>query len=95
LVGRGAGFLDCEAALEAADEVADADVLRCAGEAVTAAGADFGFEEPAAAEGEEDRFEELIGEVFLLGQVAGLDEVARPEPGELDDRSQTIFRALG
>jgi hypothetical protein len=89
------GFLEGESAFESADEVADLDVSGAAGEAVAAAGADFGFEESASAEGEEDGFEELVGEGFGLGQVFGLDEVARPEAGELDDGSEAVFGAFG
>ena len=56
--------------------------------------ADLALEEPAAAQGEKDRFEELVGQAFLLRQVPGLDKVARPMPGELDHRPHPVLGSL-
>jgi hypothetical protein len=78
-------FLDAESAFEAADEITYADFARGSGEAIPPAAAHFAFEESAATQGEEDCFEELIGEVFRLGEIARLDESSGPEAGELDN----------
>ncbi len=91
----GGRFFDGEAALEAADEIADADFARGSGQAVAPTAADFAVEETAAAEGEEDGLEELIGQVFLLGQVAGLDVILRPEAAELNDGAKAVLSSLG
>jgi hypothetical protein len=80
-------FLDGEAAFEAADEIADGDFAGMAGESIAAAAADLAFEEPPPPEGEENGFEEFVGEVFLLGEIAGLDESRWPEAGQLNYRA--------
>ena len=74
-------FLDGEAAFEAADEITHGDFAGMAGEAIAPAAADLAFEEAPPPEGEENGFEEFVGEVFLLGEIAGLDESSGPEAG--------------
>ena len=93
--GGDASLAEGEASFELADEVSDDDLARGAGEAVAAFAADFAFEESAAAEGEEDGLEELGGEVFVFGQVAGLDVVARAHPRQLHDGPEPVFGLLG
>ena len=76
---------DGESAFEAANQVADTDIARGARKAIASPRADFAFQESAAAKGQQDRFEELVGEVFLFSKIPRLDVFARPEPGQLDD----------
>src|SRR3954470_13365844 len=86
--------LEGQAAFEPADDVADADLARGAGEAVTPFAADLAVEEPAAPQRQQNRLEELVRQPFFLGQVLGVDEIARPVPGELHDRPDPVFRSL-
>ena len=74
-----------------ADEIADGDFAWGSGQAIPPAAADFAFEESAAAEGEEDGLEEFIGQIFRLGEIAGLDEPGGPESSQLNHRSQAVF----
>jgi hypothetical protein len=78
-------FLDGEAAFEAANEIADGDVARMAGESIAPAAADLAFEEAPPPEGQEYCFEEFVGEIFLLGEISGLDESCWPEAGQLNN----------
>ena len=87
-------FLYRQTAFEAANDIADANLAGSAGEAIPPAAADFGFEKSAAAQGEEDGFKEFVGEVFVLGEVFGLDEITGPKLGELDDSAQAVFGSL-
>ena len=69
-------------------------VARGAGEAIPTVPADLAFEEPAAAKGEQDRFEELVADPFLLGQILRLNKVARPVAGKLHYRPHPILGSL-
>ena len=89
------GIANGEAAIEAADKLADADVAGGAGEAVAAAGADFAFQETASAEGEQDGFKKLVGQVFLLCKILALDVAIGAEPGELDGGTEAVFGSFG
>ena len=91
----GRGLADGEAAFQAPDEIADADFARGSRKPIPSAAANFAFEEPAAAEGEQDRFQKFVGKILLPGQIARLDEFPWPKPGKLDDGAQAVFSSLG
>jgi hypothetical protein len=90
-VGSRGGFFGVQSTFETSDEVAYDDLLGRSGEAISPAAADFAFEEPASAEGEEDGFEKFVGEVLLVGEVFGLDELAGTLPRQGHDGAETVF----
>ena len=95
IFARGSGLRGGKPAFEPAKQVADGDILGGAGKAIPPAAANFALQETASSEGQENGFEEFIGQPLLFREISGLHEVVRPESSQLDDGAEAIFSAFG
>src|SRR6476620_6647615 len=93
-VARRHGFFDRKSALQAPDEIADADVARRPREPIPAAASDLTLQKIPAPQGEKDRFEKLIRKRFLLAQIFRLHVRAWILPGELHGGAEAVFGSL-
>ena len=83
-----------ERPVEQPDDFAQRDVVGRFGQRVAAFDAPFAFEHAAVAQGEENLFEELFGDVRALGDGGNLDEAVGPElrfEADFNQRADGVF----
>jgi hypothetical protein len=82
--------------LQVADQIADRNVPGMARQTVSATTTDSALQEIVLPKGGKNSFEKLSRKLLPAGgKIPSLDIFVRFQPGELDDRPQSIFCLLG